>query len=394
LSNVRIEAVSRDKRHRYSDAFDARILSLLPAAQRALLNEWLKGSAQTRRWDSLLRLAGAGRIEIAESLALTLAECGAATLEERFERGVWLIVSLAWHDYEALCASLGLTTRSVSRDAFSIAWNAAADLEWHSAALFDACQALRDAPPDKGRPRLALLEKLNAWLHDGRSGTRREFALFARGQTKQISGAEWAWLETCIELADCGIERHAPALWLAGELRLQIRERWLDVGAAGDFVALTPATLHRLNSIETRASHYRLIENRTSFENVARNGSAKAEEIVIWLPGYAPAWWRAAVGKLLDTLPLPARISCDADPDGVQIALNAGELWGVRDLSWEPCAMRADDAAASRNKLSLTERDARLAQSLLDSVALPPSLDALLRWCLANRSKAEQENWL
>jgi hypothetical protein len=388
---MRTEAVSRDKRSRFSEPFDARVLSLLPTNQRALLKEWLKSSAPTRRWEALLKLAGAERIEIAESLAQALTACGAVTLEERFERGAWHATVLAWRDYEALCAALGLTTRNVLRDAFALAWKAANNIEWHSTALCDAWQALHDAPPDKGQTRLALLLKLNEWLREGRSGTRREFALFARGQTKQISGAEWTWLAACVELADCGIDRHAPALWLAGELRLQIGGRWLDIGAAGDFLALTPATMNRLAAGETRASHYRLIENRTSFENTVR--AADADEIVIWLPGYAPGWWRTTVGNLLDALPLPARISCDADPDGVQIALNAGELWTARGLAWEPCAMHVEDAEASRHKLPLTERDARLAQALLE-MPLLPALDALLRWCLTHRCKAEQENWL
>lgn len=389
---MRTEAVSRDKRRRFVDTFDAGALRLLPAAQRALLGEWLKSGSLSRRWDALLKLAGAERIEIAESLAQTLTACGAATLEERFERGAWHPAVLAWQDYESLCATLGLTTRSVLRDAFSLAWNEAGNIEWHSAELGDAWQALHEAPPDKGRARLALLVKLNEWLCEGRSGTRREFALFARGQTKQISDAEWMWLGECVELADCGIERHAPALWLAGDARLRFGERWLDIGAAGDFVALTPATMNRLGVGETSASHYRLIENRTSFENVVR--AADITSIVIWLPGYAPGWWRAAVGKLLDALPLPARISCDADPDGVRIAMNAGELWTARGLAWEPYAMHAEDAAAARHKLPLTERDARVAQALLDSATLPAALEALLRWCLVYRRKAEQENWL
>jgi hypothetical protein len=287
---------------------------------------------------------------------------------------------------------LGLKTPAVQRAAFSESWAAAQDIEWQRAALADAYHALRDAAPDKGQTRLALLTRLNDWLADGNSGTRREFALFARGQTKQITTAEWTWLAGIVELEECGIERHAPALWLAGEVRLKLEERWLDVGAAGDFIALTPATLDRLKAGATGATHYRLIENRTSFERIAR--AAAASEIVVWLPGYAPVWWRAAVGRFVDAIPLPARISCDADPDGARIAMHAGELWTARGIAWEPYAMLAEDAAGSRHKLALTERDHQLAMTLLQEPGLPPALKALLQWCVDHQCKAEQENWI
>jgi hypothetical protein len=354
---MRTETLARDRRRRFSDAFDAAALALLPGPQRALLFAWLKGKAQTRRWDTLLEVAGKEQIavEAAEALACTLAECGAATLEEHFERSVWKLAALVWRDYEALCAALGLKTQAVQRTAFSIVWSEAQQIEWQHAALSDACRALREAPPDRGQARLQLLIRLNDWLIAGRSGTRREFSLFARGQTKQITAAEWAWLAEIVELEDCGVERHAPALWLAGEAQLRFDQRWLDIGAAGDFIALTPSTLDGLTDGRTSATHYRLVENRTSFERVVR--AASTAEIVLWLPGYAPTWWRAAVGRLIDAIPLPARISCDADPDGAQIALNAGRLWTARGLAWEPFAMLAEDAAGSRHQLPLTERD-------------------------------------
>lgn len=391
---MRVESISRDKRRRLSDTFDAQALSLLPSEQRILLKEWLKNSAQTRRWDALLKQAGPGRIEMAEMLADALAACGAALLEERFERAAWRTTTLIWRDYESLCAAMGMTTRVARRIAFSSAWDAAQNTAWHYAALSDAYLALRDAPPEWGKSRLDLLIKLNHWLSTGQSGTRREFALFARGHTKRISHAEWGWLSECADLAECGIERHTPAFWLSGEVELDLGGRHLDIGAVGDFIALTPDTIQRITGASTHAQYYRLIENRTSFENVVRQGHAGNAEIAIWLPGYAPSWWRAAMEKLLKVLPRPARISCDADPDGAQIAMNAGELWNACSLRWEPYAMSASDASDSAGKLPLSDHDIRLAQTLLVNPALPPELGKLLRWCLDHGSKAEQENWL
>ena len=393
MTSLRIEAVSRNKRRRTAECVDLGALPLLPPEQRALLREWLKNDRKTRKWDSLLKIADQPRIEIAESLAFSLAANGLAILEERLVHSVWVPEALTWPDYEALCASFGMSTRAVKRNAFSDAWATAAELEWHSADLSEACNALRDAAPDKGLARLGLLCKLNEWLHLGRSGTRREFALFARDGTKQITRAEWAWLSEWADLAACGIEQHAPALWLAGDVQLAFGARTLDIGAVGDFIALKHSAVDRLTSGTTCASHYRLVENRTSFENLA-HAAANSGEIIVWLPGYAPGWWCDSLGKLLAALPLPARISCDADPDGVQIALQAARLWIDRNLQWDAFAMSANDAANARHTRPMSEHDMRLAHTLLDLPALPPEMASLLHWCLDNRRKAEQENWL
>lgn len=388
-----VEPINRDRRRRFAETFDAQALALLPGPHHALLLEWLaKSAAPKRRWDSLLLIAGPTRIEHAEALATFLLDGGAAILEEKLARGAWPPVMLIWRDYEHLCQVLGLRTRAVRNAGFLKSWEAARTVDWQSDPLAQAWNALRQGPPDKCQSRLALLIKLNDWLLQGQSGTRRNFSIFARGHSKQITSAEWTWLAEIVELADCGIQRHAPALWLAGNMQLKIGERWLDAGAAGDFMALTPRTLACLNTAQSGATHYRVIENLTSFENLAHQASAT--EIVLWLPGYAPHWWRAAVGQLLGALPLPARLSCDADPDGVRIAVHAGEVWAERGLAWEPYAMGAEDAAASPNRLPLTERDRLSAERLLQKTILPPTLRTLLEWCLEHQSKAEQENWL
>lgn len=390
---MRVDLISRNRRRRVVDTFDAQGFTVLPGPLHALLLEWLKKSTvPKRKWDSLLLVAGSARIELAEALAQLLLDSGAAILEEKLAHGTWHPVTLIWRDYEQLCQVLGLRTRAVRNAGFSESWEAARAIDWQSDELAQAWQDLREGPSDRSQTRLALLIKLNEWLVQGQSGTRRNFSIFARGHSKHITPAEWAWLAAIVELGDCGIQRHAPTLWLAGDIQLKFGERWLDAGAAGDFMALTPRTLARLNIAKSGATHYRVIENLTSFENLAQKASDS--EIVLWLPGYAPNWWRVAVGYLIAALPLPARLSCDADPDGVRIAMHAAEVWVEQGLNWEAYAMSAVDAAASTNKLLLTERDKQCAQSLLQTEALPPTLRTLLEWCLEHQSKAEQENWL
>ncbi|WP_420474068.1 hypothetical protein [Noviherbaspirillum sp. ST9] len=394
MNAERIEPISRNKRRRTAGHIDFDALAILPSEQIVLLREWLKSESRMRKWDSLLKIAGPSRIETAESLANALAACGAVILEERLAYSSWLIESLAWHDYEAICASLGMSTRTVKRNTFTEAWAAAADRVWNRDALADAYSALVDAAPDAGLARLELLCKLDEWLGLGRSGTRRDFALFARGATKQIKPAEWAWLSECIDVGTCGVDQHAPSLSIAGDVQLTFGTRLLDVGATGDFIALKHSVFDRLTGAATRATHYRLVENRTSFENLAARSTANSAEIIVWLPGYAPGWWKETVRKLLDALPLPSRISCDADPDGVQIVLNAARLWIDRGLEWEAFAMSVDDAGSARHTLPMSERDVRLAQSLLEMPVLTPELASLLQWCLKHCRKAEQENWV
>jgi hypothetical protein len=396
---MRIEQITHDRRRCLSDVFDANALALLPGAQRALLGHWLKSKAQKPKWDTLLKIAidrgGLGQIDVADSLVQFLAESGAVILEQRRERSAWKNSALLWRDYEALNAALGLTTSASRRAAFDAEWDAAKHIEWQRSVLADACRSLSNMPPDQGRARLTLLIKLNDWLASGRTGTRYEFSLFGFGQTKhEISQSEWSWLEENVGLEDCGILRHAPALWIAGDFQLQIGSRWLDIGAACDAVALTPSTLDKLAAAQSRATHYRLIENRTSFERLARYSSSNPGEIILWLPGYAPSWWRTAASRLLESYPAPARISCDADPDGVQIAMQAATLWTARGLTWEPWAMHASDAARSAHKLQMTGRDMQLAQRLLDEGNAPPAFAELLHWCMEHECKAEQENWI
>lgn len=51
--------------------------------------------------------------------------------------------------------------------------------------------ALDALPPARALERAALLDAVERWRADGRHGTRRDFAQYARGATKAISPAEW-----------------------------------------------------------------------------------------------------------------------------------------------------------------------------------------------------------
>ncbi len=64
----------------------------------------------------------------------------------------------------------------------------------------------------------------------------------------------------------------------------------IDLAASPDFAALTPSTVQAVTAVSGTVSRWQLVENRTSFERVARNREPDAG--VIWLPGFPPSWWR------------------------------------------------------------------------------------------------------
>ncbi|MDQ3566057.1 MAG: hypothetical protein M3436_18855 [Pseudomonadota bacterium] len=66
------------------------------------------------------------------------------------------------------------------------------------------------------------------------------------------------------------MQRHTPALWLRAPFTLCRGEQRLDLRAVPDCTALTPATIQRCIAIEGAIRHWRVVENRTSFERVAR----------------------------------------------------------------------------------------------------------------------------
>jgi len=164
------------------------------------------------------------------------------------------------------------------------------------------------------------------------------------------------------------------------------------LGLVPDFVALTPATINAMSAATGAPSAWRLVENRTSFERVAR--ACGPAEAVLWLPGYPPSWWRRSVTRLLDLLPAPAWIACDPDPDGIAIALQAGQLWTAAGLVWQPWRMDPADFDSLPAKRPLSGRDQSLLDRLEVEAPLPPMLAALARTLRIQQLKGEQEGYL
>lgn len=383
-------SADRTRRHRAASVpVWPAALPALDVDERELLMDWLRGSADTRRWQALLEAAGAARIELAARLADKALATGLCTLKESFERGRWQRASLAWVELEALQAALGLPTQSqhdARRQALAERLLALMD----DARVGEAAQGLAESRMALGlaEARAALLEALRDWVAEGDTGLRRDFAL-RLGHTKAVSDGEWQWLERYFDLPALGIGAFAPELTLAGPLTLHWPgELRVDLGVAS-FISLPVESLACLERV-TPPTRWWLIENRASFEKQA----ARREPGValVWIAGRPTHGWMAGMTRLLQLAPAPAVISADADPAGIEIVLAAAQPWVAAGLPWTAMAMEAE--RLDRAGLQPLGRFDRAVLERLATAALPPEL-AALRDALGERGvKAEQEGWL
>lgn len=359
-----------------------------PPAWRQLAMSWARRGARCK-WETMLSAAGGAAFETAHDLLEALLTGGWVRVDEAWRNGRWQPLWIEFVALPTLRAALGVPDpaalqESITQDLAALLTDPAA-ADFHEAA--EAAAALR---PALAKARLQLLAALAHWEAPTQA-TQRDFAQHARGDTKAITGAEWDWLDAHVDLAACGIGGHAPLLCIAAPITLTLPRGSLNLNAAPDFIALPPATLNAANAVHGQIAEWRLVENRTSFERVARNRGA--DEGVLWLPGFAPGWWQAAVTRLLQLAPAPARIACDPDPAGIEIATNAGALWQAAGLDWQPWRMSAADLASLQRRKPLSEHDMRRLAALRDT-ALPSLLRDLAEALAATGEKGEQEGYL
>ena len=391
--SIQIEALDTRalcKRRRRFRAEIAIQLELMPAEWRELLARWVRRGGNSR-WETLLKDAGTANLALADSLREWLLRQGWAIVIEERKHGDWWPQSVELRNLPILRAALGISDKEHDAQRWQ---TLRADLHQRCTAqeLTPVLLALDELPVSRALSRYELIASLQRWQDEQRSGTRRDFAWFARNDTKGLSEAEWNWLEQNLDLAEFRIERHTPLLLLAAPLVLISPQGQFDLSACADFAALTPATLQTMTGAAGCITRWQLVENRTSFERVARQRNADAG--VIWLPGYPPTWWLSAVGRLLDLAPAPAHIACDPDPAGIAIALHSSVLWHARNLAWQPWRMAASDLAALRTRKPLTEGDYQQLATLQQDSKLPAALIDLLKWMLEHGEKGEQEGYL
>ena len=386
------------KRRRYSES-SATSLATIPAEWRELLVQWLRLGGNSR-WETLKKKAGLARIPTAETLLNWLLHNGWAFVNEERKHGDWWPYRVELRELKALRAQLGLP----DLDDVATQWqNLRAELKIeaeHDQRLLTALAELEAMPVSRAITRATLVQSLLTWADDERVGTYRDFSLYARAATKEISQTEWAWLDAHFDLAECNIEQHTPLLLVSANLNLQVLslngalgeiKGEINLQSMSDFAALTPATVKRVQAVNGKVAAWILVENRTSFERVARN--RQANEGVIWLPGYPPSWWKEAVSHLIKIAPAPAKVACDPDPAGIAIALSAIAVWKATGQEAKAWKMGVEELKNLTSKKSLSELDQQQLATLLKQ-DLPVELKALADYMLANLLKGEQEGYL
>ncbi len=364
-------------------------LETLPAEWRDLLAPWVQRGGNSR-WETLRKDAGTTRVQMADALLDWLLRSGWAATTEQWKLGAWWPQQVELLYLSQLRSALGL--RDKDNDVQRWQETRALLRVLDNPPLSPAVLALDDLPVQRALARQDLIFKLADWQALQQNGTRRDFSLFARGDTKAINDSEWNWLESLLDLAEFGIERHTPLLLIAAPLRLRILHAQLDLAASPDFTALTPATVQAAVAASGTVNRWQLVENRTSFERVSKKRELDAG--VIWLPGFPPTWWREAVGRLLELAPAPAHIACDPDPAGIAIALKTAELWHERGLAWQSWKMTVADLVSLRVRKPLNENDRLQLTILRQEPRLTAPLAELLEWMLEQGEKGEQEGYL
>ena len=359
----------------------------LPGEQAELLRRWIKPNQARRKWATLLADAGSQHLETALKLADWLLRHGWSVQYEKRAGSRWNITWLEFHRLDALREMFQLPNpEQLSND-----WALASQQHFADHDLATAQAALADLPLARRLQRFSLLKNLARWREEQRQGTRRDFALLARGDSKGVTAAEWAWLAAAVDLEKSGIFEHTPHLLVAGPLRLHTATGIIDLNASADWSALTPETIATAQRCDGRPRVWRLVENLTSFERSARRRAP--DTAVVWLPGFPTGWWQESMRCLLAAAPAPAEIACDPDPAGIAIALEAAKLWEAAQLSWLPFAMQRDDLLAAHRRKPLTDHDRRQLARLLAGT-LPPTLRQLADALLELGEKAEQEAYL
>lgn len=376
---------SHSRRHRRS-AQPPQVETLIGwlTSWRELLTQWLRSDSAQRSWNSLLKLAGNARYSLAHDLADALLEAGWIQLSERRIRDRWEPQHLLWLAADDLREALGLSRRD-TRAAHRQEMLAQPPEDERLTALHTSLHALATASLTR---RATIVTALDRWAIERCSGTRQQFALYACGDTKALSSSDWRWISAHVDLEEFGVTRHAPALWLRAPFCLCQGDGALDLRLVPDLIGLSPLTLSQIDTITGDIDAWLLIENRTSFEQVARQVGAR--QAVVWMPGFAPDWWLQTMDYLLRLLPRPAWIAADPDPAGIEIAQRAGALWRERGLDWEAWGMDLHSLQALSQHKPLNDYD-RLRLSAFSQRGLSPSLNGLADAMSKLGIKGEQE---
>lgn len=363
-------------------------LATLSDDWRQLLTSCVKNGANAR-WQTWEKIAGLSRKVMLAQLRDWLLKHGWLSVYEEKHSGEWWAYKLEILHHDALQAALGLTSNDATQHLQSLLTQLNG---LQHPALQAAIDCLVDMPASRAVVRAQLLLSLHDWQAQNRSGTYRDFALFARGNTKALTSAEWQWLDDYCDLTASQIERHTPLLLIAASVQLHTMQDVINLSAFADFVALTPASVQAVQRMAGHIKRWVLVENRTSFERMVKQ--RQTDEVVIWLPGYPPSWWRQAVQHLVALNPANVDIACDPDPAGIAIAWQVIQLFEKVSVTASPWQMDIGQLEELASKQALTAYDKQLLSQLLADENLPSALRCLALHMQQHQQKGEQEAYL
>ncbi|NJC89276.1 MAG: hypothetical protein FIB02_12220 [Desulfuromonas sp.] len=237
-------------------------LDLWPDSWKKVLSLWVKQVGNRRKWMSMLKAAGQRYVNEAGSVVEALLKAGLIEVEERRDKGSWQLQWIEFLDLEKVREQLGLP----NREHLEVVKNAQSNCLVECPELEGLKDSLVTMPAERAIRRHELVIALDRWVAEECNGTRRDFAYFARGDTKALTDSEWSWLENHVSLEHLGISRHVPAVWLRAPITLFFNGGRLDLRAIQDFIGLTPYAFVQLNANEGEVRSWRLLENRTVFE--------------------------------------------------------------------------------------------------------------------------------
>lgn len=380
------------KRKRYEDSLPAS-LTTIPAEWQDLLAQWLKLGGHSR-WDTLLKKAGLLQKSTAEILLDWLLHHGWAVVYEERKHGDWWPSRVELQEQKNMRQQLGLP----DADDIAMQWQSLRErlniVAEENPEMQAAIASLAMMPISRAITRGELMTSLMLWKAEQRTGSYRDFSLFARDGTKTISSSEWQWLDLSLDLAGYGIHPHTPLLYISADLTFTGVAGSLALAQAQPFAAFTPASLLQLTQVQAMRplQKWICIENLTSFERIA--AKREPDTAVLWLPGFPPSWWQRVVAHLLQHCPAPLWVACDPDPAGIRIAQIAITLWQSHGLVAQPWRMREDDLNNCKQRLPLTDLDQQQLQSIVQQPDLHPDLGMLARFMQQHQYKAEQEAYL
>jgi len=349
---------------------------------------WVATISARRKWNSMLTNCTFAQAAAAPGTLELLVEYGWVQVEEKRSSRGWEPAWVEFLDLEGLRERLGLTNRAKER-----ATSEELSADFVHPQIRAAFEGVRTASPAVRIKRHNLLLALDQWVADSREGTRRDFSLVARGDTKGVTPAEWQWLDAALNLESLGVVKHTPQIRISFPGQLVFLDGTLDARVLRGPMGLDPEDITRVLGTRDLPEGFtwKIRENFTTFQKAVQEH--RDTSIVVWVPGFAPHWWLRAVEKLLEIAPGPLEVGCDPDPSGVMIAMQVVDLWESLDLPWTPVGMSGRDIQDAPAVKELNASDRKAIEGLLGT----PSASSFHAFLLEMQKlgvKAEQEGIL